>query len=209
MTGLEHRLDRDRGDVARVDERFDRDAPEQREAALVSAKDWRDHSALRMPHVRRRVVRVSLRHGEGQLNIGMPASTIMAMAGTYGTAAGLELCQAYAPEPPSIDPTRAWREHLWQRMDVLQAGLHDLFRRFDVAANSGGHTVALRQLIEDARDSAPLARLSQQRTLNAQQAEALLRLVDTLESLQATLGAMPALPQVPGPTPELRLRPPL
>lgn len=178
-------------------------------AGFVSAKDWRDRTAMRMPHVRRRVVRVGLRRGEGELNIAMPASMIMRMASTYGTAAGLALCKAYAPESPYANPTKAWREHLWQRLDVLQAGLHDLFRRFDIAANSAGHTVELRRLIQEAKTSAPLESLSDKRTLNQEQAEAMLHLVDTLEALQAALRDVPPLPHSPRPKPELRLRPPL
>jgi len=40
-------------------------------AAFDAAKDWQDRSAIRMPHVRRRVARISLEHEEGQLNLGM------------------------------------------------------------------------------------------------------------------------------------------
>lgn len=180
-------------------------------AAVQSAKDWGDQTAMRMPHVRRRVVRVMLKsdQGEGELNIAMKSGTIVEMAATYGTAAGRALCKAYAPEGSGQEPAQAWREHLWVRLQVLLDGLAGLLRNFGDAAASRGHTLDIEQLLAQAQAVSPIQSLSDARTLRPEQARELADLVRQIERLGAALSSRSGLPHPQRPAPELRLRPPL
>jgi hypothetical protein len=186
-------------------------------AALLSAKDWRDHTALRMPHVRQRVARIALQRGEGELNIGMPATMLLHMASDYGTRAGCLLRQTYAPPPGQSGPTRAWREHLRVRLEVLLAGLGDLLRNIDQAAAGVGHTQSLEALLRDLETPAAAptptdaTRDSKKSSpaLTPEQTVELRALIGRLTDLEAALAARAPLPRRPRPQPELRLRPPL
>ena len=62
---------------------------------MRTAKDWGDHTRMRLPHVRNRVARLGLVEGEGELNIAMTREVLLHMASTYGTAAGKRFVQAY------------------------------------------------------------------------------------------------------------------
>lgn len=170
-------------------------------AALGTAKDWRDHTALRMPHVRHRVARIGLLRGEGELNIGMPAAMLLHMASDYGTRAGRMLRETYAPMPGTAAPTPAWREHLRVRLEVLLDGLHDLLRTIDPAAAGRGHTPSLDALLADLEQHEPALTPTQSAELRA--------LVGRLIRLETSLGARAPSPRRPRPQPELRLRPPL
>lgn len=170
-------------------------------AALLAAKDWRDHTALRMPHVRHRVARIALLSGEGELNIGMRSETLLHMASDYGTRAGRLLRETYAPPPGAAEPTPAWREHLRVRAEVLLGGLRDLLRNIDLAAAGVGHTQSLDDLLAALQAPPP--------ALTAEQAQELRALVDQLIRLEASLATRAPPPRRPRPQPELRLRPPL
>lgn len=181
-------------------------------AAVQAAKDWGDQTSMRMPHVRRRVVRVMLKsnQGEGELNIAMTSKMILDMAATYGTAAGLALCKAYAPiDAGQEEPTPAWREHLWVRLQVLLDGLSGLLRDFGDAAARRGHTLDMEELLAQAQLESPIQSLTDRRTLSEEQARELADLVHRIERLGAALSSRSGVPHRQTPAPELRLRPPL
>lgn len=180
-------------------------------SAYLTSKDWRDRTAIKMPHVRRRVVRLGLRAalGEGQLNIGMSEEKILNMAKIYGTASGKLLCDAYAPEDGSNEPTDAWREHLWVRLHVLLEGVGDLLDRFGVASATEGHTVDTNQILQKATIEPAIKNAIDNRVISDSQRDELRALVSRIVDLESALSSRGEVPHKPEPLPELRLRPPL
>lgn len=114
-------------------------------SAGIAAKDWGDLTAMRLPHVRRRVARMNLLHAEGALNIAMSSRRIMHMAMTYGVGAGRQFCDRYAPPDGSLQPTIAWREHLATRVSLLVSGLTEWLNGFGDTAAAQDHTLPARQ----------------------------------------------------------------
>lgn len=123
---------------------------------LTTMKDWADRSRVRLPEVRNRVVRIRLAPGEGQLFVTMPGPGLMRMAHEYGTAAGRRLVQAYAPAADGR-PTRAWRDQLYVRLQLLVDGLHGLLAGIDAATRHRAHTEPAARVLRRARRR-PLAR---------------------------------------------------
>lgn len=182
-------------------------------AAFVSAKNWSDRSSMRMPQVRTRVARLNLRPGEGELNIAMPRARILAMAQTYGTAAGLEFTRQFV-EAPGAAPTAAWREHQWVRLHTLLDSLRAFLDGLGRASHHAAHSEALRTLIEQAMKADPLRRLPSQETtrqpITPEQAAALAAMLDAAERLETALHDDAVRPPYrPVPMPELRVRPPV
>ncbi|MFK7997387.1 MAG: hypothetical protein AB8B87_24890, partial [Granulosicoccus sp.] len=178
-------------------------------SAYLTSKDWRDKTAIRMPHVRRRVVRLALepKNGEGQMNIGMTEETIMSMAKTYGTASGKLLCDEYATRDSK--PGDAWREHVWVRSQVILQALNRLLRNFSIATTSEGYTLGTRQLLQEAADKPPINHQLDKRQLSESQQAELNELVERVAELESALSSRSDIPHKPEPLPELRLRPPL
>ena len=176
-----------------------------------SAKDWRDMTTIKMPHVRRRVVRLRLisREGEGQLNIAMPRAKILHMAKTYGTEAGKRLCDQYAPCNGSSQPRDAWQEHLWVRLQVLLDGVSKLLKNVSDTSTSKAHTLDTRQLLQLATQRPPVADNDDKRKLSDIQRNELHDLMLRITELEETLSSIKDLPHKPQPSPELRLRPTL
>lgn len=177
--------------------------------SLMTAKDWRDRSQLRMPDTRTRVVRVQLRHQEGELNLGMSRNVILRMAREQGTAAGKELAQAFAPLPGSSVPGRAWTEHLWARLCTLVYGLGDLLDGSAEALHAAPHSVRFEELLVKWQSEPPIRSNTPGHTLTPDQADRLRTLMEQLVSLERGLKALPPLPQRPRPRSDFGLRPPL
>lgn len=177
--------------------------------ALLTAKDWRDRSQLRMPDTRTRVVRVQLRHEEGELNIGMPRDVIMRMAREQGAAAGKELAEAFASAPGTSEPGPAWTEHLWARLCTLVYGLGDLLDSSGEALRAAPHGMRFAELLQKWQTDPPIRSNPHGVTLTPDQAEKLEALIEQLVSLESALKALPSLPNRPRPRSDFGLRPPL
>jgi len=176
-------------------------------ALLSSAKDWRDLTTFRLPHVRNRVARLQLLDNEGGLNIGMPRKQILTMAECYGTAAGKLFVERFSDD---FQPAaRAWQEQRWVRAVLLIQSVRERLGNLRASLDWQAHTVPLREAIEQALKRPPVRDRSQSSRLDASQAKAMLGLLDELETLQRLLNASQPENYTPLPTPELRLRAPL
>jgi hypothetical protein len=181
---------------------------------IVTMKDWNDRVTGRLPHVRNRIVRLALQKGEGQLNLDMPPETILRMASEYGTASGKNLVKAFLPQAGRAQP--AWREHLYVRSMIELRSLRAHLQKYAQAATSGGDSVPLRELLDEATRDPPL-RSDEDRPdptaarLTSAQRDALVRAVKAIEALEAELSACERNfgPYIPVLEPALHLRPPL
>jgi len=176
---------------------------------FLSSKDWRDKTAIRMPHVRRRVVRLRLlmRKGEGQMNIAMPEKMILEMAKEYGIKAGKKLCEAYAPDEDNSKPKDLWREHLWVRSQVLIEGLSKLLSEFSASSTSQGHTQDTSQILQEAAQEPPIKSSNDKRVIWDNQRDEIHKLIARISELENALSARSNVPHKPQPLPELRFRP--
>ena len=177
-------------------------------------KDWNDRMTGRLPQVRNRIIRLALQPGEGQLNLEMPAKTILRMAHQYGTQAGAALVERFAPEGKMVKP--AWREHLYVRSLIELRALRRHLRGYTQAVQSRGNTLPLRDVLDRATQDRALEERetrpdSSGAALTAGQRQALDRAVQAVMALEAELSACEGQfgPYGPVPEPELRLRPPL
>jgi hypothetical protein len=183
-------------------------------AAFMSAKDWKDRYGLRMPHVRNRVARLYLRKGEGELNIAMPADSIMTMAHRYGTWSGREFVRRFVHDPAVAagrtagELPRHWREHLAVRFLLLLDTVRERVTGLTANAAGGPHGASMDELITSGRLTAGLRR--DQPELGADEQESLHRMLDALRALEAAFESetLP-LPYGPIPAPELRMRTPV
>ena len=182
---------------------------------LATAKDWNDRVTGRLPQVRNRTLRFALKEGEGQLNIGMPRERILSMAYRYGETASAELLSAYAPRP-SGEPQPAWVQHKFVRAMVEMRALRRHLRGFGLSAQSQADGLDLRALLQEATRRPLLIRsFNDPRKglpeLEAEDAQALARVVTAMEALETELAACgDSLERyVPDPEPELRLRAPV
>ena len=181
---------------------------------VLTMKDWNDRVTVRLPQVRNRVIRLALKPGEGQLNLAMPAETILRMAHEYGTLAGEDLVKAFAPDQNGIKP--AWREHLYVRSVVELRALGRHLQGYAQAVTAQGSTLPLRDVLHAATRERPLAGRSKRpddsgAMLTAAQCQALDRAVQAVQALEAELSVPETQfgPYRPVPEPEIRLRPPL
>lgn len=179
-------------------------------AAGLTAKDWQDRSAMRLPTARNRVARLALRPGEGELHIGMPRKRILRMARRYGTASGKLFVERYT-DAPGERASPAWREQRWVRLQALLVGLRGWLKGAASAAASEAHTVAMREAIDDARHGPPLRGDDDgARELSHGEAEQLQALLASIEQLEERFRVNDApQPYKPMPAPELRLRTPV
>lgn len=179
-------------------------------ALLSTTKDWGDRMAMRMPHTRHRVARLFLRSGEGQLNIAMPRATILAMAHHYGTQAGLAFVERWvgAPgQPPRFD----WQRQRWLRLRSLLPALQRQLRGLALSAQGDALTGGVGELLQQAQATS-LTDEGGVPSLDAPQAQAWHDAVQALQRLEQALDGNPLAgtpDAVPGPEPELRLRPPV
>lgn len=183
---------------------------------LNAMRTWNDTLTSKLPEVRDRVVRIGLRPGEGQLNIGMPGETIRRMAKDYGQASAARLIHAFAPTAGGVI-ARGWREHLYVRMQAEVRALRRHLRGYGAATNAGGsNTVSLADLLDAAIGVPPLHVKPGHSdpgaaALTPPQRDALLRTVRAIEALEHALAHEETLwgPYRPLPPPDLKLRPPL
>lgn len=180
---------------------------------VAGAKDWRDNTTMRLPHMRNRIVRMMLRPDEGGLHIGMPRAQILQMASCYGIAAGREFVDRFAEEAGQASV--AWREQRWVRFNLLVNGLRERLNGLTADAAWTAHTLPMRQAIDAAtapggpiRQKDPPAADASDLALSETQRQALRALLDDLERLERSLAATPTAMQFT-PEPELRLRAPL
>ncbi|MDQ2779132.1 MAG: patatin-like phospholipase family protein, partial [Pseudomonadota bacterium] len=190
-------------------------------AAGITAKDWGDRSGMRMAHVRRRVARLNLLPGEGELNLSMKRERILKMAHNYGTAAGRLFVEQYVPIT-GLAPTQAWSEHQMVRLKTLILSLHGFVDGLTCASQQEAHTEPLEQLIKRTAQRRPESERSlpsspapnpscwPAKTAPVDEAQTLLAMLNAICSLEKVLlSADKRILQPPLPTPELRIRPPI
>ncbi len=186
---------------------------------FFSAKDWRDHSQMRLPGVRDRVVRIGFLPGEGELNLAMGSDRMQRIARLYGRRAGRQLVRRFAePAPAAGDPSAGtgvpgggWPEHRWVRFNTFCQALRRRLAGFGAAAGPVPGSPPLAGQIRGAFVSRPLAGSDAAgQPLSAAQADALLRLQQALTDAEAAFAAA-ATPQpyLPTPEPIMSLRPPV
>lgn len=189
---------------------------------ISTAIDWNDRSAMRLPHVRNRVIRYALRGGEGQLHIDMERDTILKMAHEYGRQAASSLIQSFDNRPDGNGQTQPfWRQHLYVRAMSEFRALQQHLRSYSSAVHAQRHSTPLHQLLREAQLESPLrdregtlrkaAGEVLDKPLTREQAETLIALSEQIEALANALErASPAIGAYEGkPMAELRLRVPI
>jgi hypothetical protein len=181
---------------------------------LQTALDWNDRTAMRLPHVRNRVIRYALQDGEGQLYINMSRQTMLKMAHGYGPRAAQELINAFDTGDDGDERQPFWRQHLFVRAMSEYRALQLHLRGYAQAVHANRHSVPLHRLLREAQLVSPLRGPEGQPqgpTLTPEQAEALIDLSRRIEELaQALERAAPAIDAYLGkPVAELRLRVPI
>ena len=176
-------------------------------ALLDSGLDWSDRSSFRLPHVRNRVARLLLFGNEGGLHIGMPRDQILDMAHRYGTKAGRMFVARYTDE--GGEPSTAWREQRWVRLQLLIVGLRERLAGLAGSAGYASHGLPMAEAIARAEIDPPLRERDNSSLLKPEQADSLLDLLGELERLEGLLTAAVAQGYKPTPMPELRLCAPL
>jgi len=104
-------------------------------------------------------------------------------------------------------PTRAWREHLWVRAQVLLDGLEGLLGKFEQAATNEGHTMSLSQLLSDARKQSPVMLAELSKKMSSEEERKLLSLIKELVEIERSLAVPGDRCYIPRPQPPLRLAP--
>jgi predicted acylesterase/phospholipase RssA len=189
---------------------------------ITTTLDWNDRSALRLPHVRNRVIRYALKEGEGQLHIDMDRNTILRMAHEYGPLAARKLIEAFDTRPDSSGQTKPfWRQHLYVRAMSEFRALQQHLRSYSSAVHAERHSTPLHQLLREAQEESPLRNSDGEvrttdgkvldKPLTQEQAESLIALSEQIEVLAKALErAGPAINAYEGqPVAELRLRVPI
>ena len=182
-------------------------------AAGVTAKDWGDRTALRMPQTRHRVARLFLVAGEGELNIAMGREVILKMAREYGTRTGRLFVRRYAAAP-GAGPTPDWDRQRWVRLRVLVPALQRLLQGFKAAALGTARATPLAMLIQRGTQEELLEIDGNLKNpvLSPGDAKAWQRLLSAVEDFEAALkdpGLATPISRAAEPRPELRIRPPL
>ncbi len=178
-------------------------------ASVMSAKDWRDRTSMRLPHVRNRVARMWLQPGEGGLHIAMPREQILQMAHRYGTRAGQLFVERYGDKQGEV--SQAWREQRWVRLQMLIDGLRERLTGLAVDTAWPGHTVPMDDAIAQAIQSKtnPVVQRGDDQALDPASIASLPDLLRELEALETVLRQSDLQPSKLKPHPELRLRSPL
>jgi hypothetical protein len=175
---------------------------------LSSSLDWHDRTSFRLPHVRNRVARLLLEHGEGGLNIGMTRSQILCMAHRYGTRAGQKFVARFTDDKGQA--SQAWSEQRWVRLELLINGMRERLVGLSASADWAAHTVPMTEAIKQAvKAPGPIKDRGDCNMLCDEQKKSLDKLLTELERLEAALLAAKPQRFKPVPEPELRLRAPL
>jgi predicted acylesterase/phospholipase RssA len=178
---------------------------------LYSAKDWDDATAMRMPGVRDRVVRVYLPVGGSALNLKLTRNTIMDLARHYGRPAGKALVDKFIAPTGGAAVSAAWDEHRWVRLNTFLVGLRERIEGITAASELSGDGTPLSTQIAVATSKPPLSGSDPSgAALTPLQAGDLRNLLAALEELESEF-AESASPQPykPMPAPTLHIRPPL
>jgi predicted acylesterase/phospholipase RssA len=194
---------------------------------VLTAKDWGDRVNLLMPQTRNRVVRLPLKSGEGQLNIAMSRETILQMAHKYGTQGGKLLVESFTSKGEG--PTKAWKEHLYVRTNILVSSLRKFVDGTSSSARNQSHSVAVSELSKEWVDAGQDGRILAIKkplqgpllpgvplnvpdpsgvALTESQRLQVLGAIEAIEGLEEILaGGVESLPYQPDPIPSLRIRP--
>ena len=182
-------------------------------AAVSTAKNWADSSAARMPGVRERVVRISLSHDEGGLNLNMPRERIVNLGRAGDLAAGALLRRF---QGSATAPAPGWLEHRWIRFNTTLVAVRERLTNLRVAATQVPYALPLAQQLAQAGQAAPLAADPggdpdpAAQTLAGVQAASLQALLDAALQVKDEFDANNVdQPFKPTPKPTLRVRPPL
>jgi hypothetical protein len=181
-------------------------------ASIVSSgKDWGDQTAMRMPGVRDRVVRIYLEDTEGGLNLELTGREIMDFASGYGQPAGKALVEKFIDHTDNNRPSAGWNEHRWVRFNTFLVGLRERIEALGAAAENAAYCTPLSQQISAAAKNPPLSGSDPAGIrLKCPQTQDLAHLLAALEKLEAAFGqATSPQPYKPKPPPSLHIRPPL
>ena len=197
---------------------------------LHTAKDWHDHTQMRLPGVRDRVVRIGFEAGEGELNLGMTARQMQRIARLYGRRAGKMLVRRFVPPPGDAGsyqaastasqrdtkavpaPGAGWPEHRWVRFNLFTSTLRQRLAGLGAATGAVPGSPALGQQLSTAFLDRPLAGHDADGiALSASQADALAQLLQALTAAEAAFAQPGAVrqPFQPTPPPVLTVRPPV
>jgi predicted acylesterase/phospholipase RssA len=178
---------------------------------VYSGKDWDDQTAMRMPGVRDRVVRIYHEKNEGGLNLELTGNDIMRLASGYGQPAGKALVEKFIDRFDNNKPSVAWNEHRWVRFNTFLVSLRERVAALRAAAETAAYCKPLSQQIAEARTHRPLRGSDPAGIpLKWPQAQDLEHLLAALEKLEAAFAkATSPQPYQPEPPPSLHIRPPL
>jgi predicted acylesterase/phospholipase RssA len=178
---------------------------------ISSGKDWDDQTAMRMPGVRDRVVRIYREQDEGGLNLKLTGEKIMELASRYGQPAGKALVEKFIDRSDNNSPSAAWNEHRWVRFNTFLVGLRERIEALKAAAETASYCKPLSQQIPDATMERPLRGSDPAGIpLKLPQAQDLGHLLAALEEVESAFGqATLPQPYKPEPPPTLHIRPPL
>jgi predicted acylesterase/phospholipase RssA len=181
-------------------------------ASIVSSgTDWGDQTAMRMPGVRDRVVRIYLKDTEGGLNLELTGDEIMDFASRYGLPAGKAQVEKFIDRSNNNRPSAGWNEHRWVRFNTFLVGLRERIEALGAAAENAAYCTPLSQQISDAKTNPPLSGSDPAGIpLKCPQAQDLEHLLAALEKLETAFAqATSPQPYKPIPPPSLHIRPPL
>jgi hypothetical protein len=178
---------------------------------VASGKDWDDRTAMRMPGVRDRVVRIYRDQGDGGLNLEITADKIMEFASGFGRPAGKALVERFIGCSTNNSPSVGWNEHRWVRFNTFLVGLRERIEALRAAAETAAYCKPLSQQIREATTERPLRGSDPSGIpLKRPQAQDLGHLLAALEKVESAFkqATMPQ-PYTPEPPPSLHIRPPL
>jgi predicted acylesterase/phospholipase RssA len=178
---------------------------------VFTAMNWDDLTAMRMPGVRDRVVRIYRDQGDGGLNLEITGDKIMEMASGFGQLAGKELVDKFIACSIDNSPSVGWNEHRWVRFNTFLVGLRERIEALRAAAETAAYCKPLSQQIREATTERPLRGSDPSGIpLAGPQAEDLEHLLTALERVESAFrqATMPQ-PYQPEPPPTLHIRPPL
>jgi predicted acylesterase/phospholipase RssA len=178
---------------------------------VFTGMDWDDQTAMRMPGVRDRVVRIYREQEEGGLNLQLTGSKIMDLASRYGQPAGKALVDKFIDRSNNNNPSVAWNEHRWVRFNTFLVGFRQRIEALGAAAETAAYCKPLSQQIPDATTERPLRGSDPAGIpLKWPQAQDVAHLLAALEEVESAFGqATLPQPYKPEPPPTLRIRPPL
>ena len=92
-------------------------------------QNWADNEQVRVPGFRDRIVHITLKPGEGGVNLDMPPEMILDI-GERGRIAGQTLAERFA-SGPQWEVAEAWEAHRWVRFRSSMYALEGALRNFE------------------------------------------------------------------------------